>query len=249
MNKAVVWVALLATVVTLTGCGAKKDATLNAQDATNPTENVNENNAVAKVGDTVKVDYVGTLDDGSIFDTSIPEKAKEGGVFDEARPYEPLTVGLGKGEVIPGFEKAIEGMKVGETKTITLTAEEAYGQPREELVQKVPVDTFSGSDIQPEVGKTYNFGVAQGTIKEVGATEITIDFNHPLAGKALTFEITVKEIMAGAAVVEPTVEEVQNTEPTDATAPASTGTTEPSAEPTVEAQPAAEPTQEPAAAQ
>lgn len=60
-----------------------------------------ENDAVAKIGDTVKVDYVGTLEDGTMFDTSIADKAKEGDVFDETRPYEPLTVNLGKGEVIP----------------------------------------------------------------------------------------------------------------------------------------------------
>ena len=62
---------------------------------------VKVNDTVAKIGDTVKVDYVGTLEDGSMFDTSIAAKAQEGGVFDEARPYEPLTVNLGKGEVIP----------------------------------------------------------------------------------------------------------------------------------------------------
>ena len=93
-------------------------------------------------------------------------------------------------------------MKVGETKKISLTSDEAYGQPRPELVQKVPTDTFSGSEIKPEVGKTYNFGVAQGTIKEMNETEVTIDFNHPLAGKALMFEVTLKEIMPAAAVAD-----------------------------------------------
>ena len=92
-----------------------------------------------------------------MFDTSIVAKAQEGKIYDESRPYEPLTVNLGKGEVIPGFEKALEGMKKGETNKVTLTADEAYGQPRPELIQKVPVDTFSGSDLKPEVGKTYNF--------------------------------------------------------------------------------------------
>jgi len=67
----------------------------------NPTPEVKETNAVAKIGDAVKVDYVGTLEDGTMFDTSIATKAQEGGVFDETRPYEPLTVNLGKGEVIP----------------------------------------------------------------------------------------------------------------------------------------------------
>gem|GEM_PF-6774250 len=104
-------------------------------------------------------------------------------------------------------------MKVGETKKITLTADEAYGQPREELIQKVPVDTFSGSDITPEVGKTYNFGIAQGTIKEVNDTEITIDFNHPLAGKTLIFDLTVTDIIeGGAGVIAPVGDDTMPTE-------------------------------------
>lgn len=206
MNKAVVWVALSVAAISLVGCGTKTTTTP-TPEVNNPTPEVKVNDAVAKIGDTVKVDYVGTLEDGSMFDTSIAAKAQEGGVFDEARPYEPLTVNLGKGEVIPWFENGIAGMKVGETKKITLTADEAYGQPREELIQKVPADTFSGSDIIPEIGKTYNFGIAQGTIKEVNETEITIDFNHPLAGKTLIFELTVTDIVeGGAGVIAPTEE-------------------------------------------
>lgn len=212
MNKAAVWVALSVAVISLVGCGSKTDTTP-TQDMPNPTPEVKETNAVAKIGDAVKVDYVGTLEDGTMFDTSIAAKAQEGGVFDETRPYEPLTVNLGKWEVIPWFENGIEGMKVGETKKITLTADEAYGQPREELIQKVPVDTFSGSDIIPEVGKTYNFGIAQGTIKEVTDVEITIDFNHPLAGKTLIFDLTVTDIVVGGAgVIAPAEEAAMPTE-------------------------------------
>jgi len=212
MNKAAVWVALSVAVVGLVGCGTKTPSTSTTGNI-NPTPDVKQNASVAKIGDTVKVDYVGTLEDGTMFDTSLADKAKEGEVFDETRPYEPLTVNLWKGEVIPWFESGIEGMKVGETKKITLTADEAYGQPREELIQKVPVDTFSGSDITPEVGKTYNFGIAQGTIKEVNDTEITIDFNHPLAGKTLIFDLTVTDIIeGGAGVIAPVGDDTMPTE-------------------------------------
>jgi FKBP-type peptidyl-prolyl cis-trans isomerase 2 len=206
MNKAIVWVALSVAVLWLVGCGSKKTDTPTDQPVNNPVEEV-VSDGIAKIGDTIKVDYVGTLDDGSMFDTSIVAKAQEGKIFDESRPYEPLTVNLGKNEVIPGFEKALEGMKKWETKKITLTADEAYGQPRPELTQKVPADTFSGSDIKPEVGKTYNFGIAQGTVKEITDTEITIDFNHPLAGKSLTFELTVVDIIPWwAAQAQPTAD-------------------------------------------
>lgn len=220
MNKAIVGVALSVAVISLVGCG-NKEATMDNNAQNTDTENTANNTAPAKVGDAVKVDYVGTLEDGSMFDTSVAAKAQEGGIFDETRPYEPLTVNLGKGEVIPGFENALVGMNVGDTKKITLTAEEAYGQPRPELIQKVPVETFSWSNIEPEVGKTYNFGIAQGTIKEVSATEITIDFNHPLAGKTLIFDLTVTDIMADAAnVAAPAGEPTMPTEePTAEDAP------------------------------
>lgn len=208
MKKVMFWAALVATSLVLVGCGSKTSDTGDSavDNTTNTVNNVATKSDVAKSWDTVKVDYIGTLEDGSVFDTSIAEKAKEAWTFDEQRPYEPLLVNLGKNEVIPGFEKWIEWMKVGETKKISLTSDEAYGQPRPELVQKVPTDTFSGSEIKPEVGKTYNFGVAQGTIKEMNETEVTIDFNHPLAGKALMFEVTLKEIMPAAAVADTQVQ-------------------------------------------
>lgn len=207
MNKAVVWVALSVAVLWLVWCGSKKTDTPTNPEANNPVQEV-VTDGVAKIGDTLKVDYVWTLEDGTMFDTSIVAKAQEWKIFDESRPYEPLTVNLGKNEVIPGFEKALEGMKKGETKKITLTADEAYGQPRPELTQKVPADTFSGSEIVPEIGKTYNFGIAQGTVKEMNDTEITIDFNHPLAGKALTFELTVIDIVAWWAAMAAPVADV-----------------------------------------
>jgi len=140
--------------------------------------------AQAKNGDTVKVDYTGTLENGTVFDTSV------GG--------EPLNFTLGAGQVIPGFEKAVLGMKVGESKTVTIPAAEAYGQYNDNWVEVVNRENLTNIP-NPEVGEQLqgprpdgNIGV--GTITNVTNTTITVDFNSPLAGKNLTFEIKLISI-------------------------------------------------------
>lgn len=81
-----------------------------------------------KEGDHVKVDYTGKLKDGTIFDSSIEEFAKESEFYDENREYEPLGFTIGEGKVIPGFEDAVEGMEVGEKKEVEIPPEQAYGE-------------------------------------------------------------------------------------------------------------------------
>lgn len=138
----------------------------------------------AKQGDTVHVHYRGTLDDGSEFDSSA------GG--------DPISFTLGSGEVIPGFEQAIEGMTSGEKKTRHIPAEEAYGEHREELVFKVGRDQIPpDSDI--DVGDMLRVGFPDGTSAAVQVLalddeSVTLDANHPLAGKALTFELELVSI-------------------------------------------------------
>ncbi len=135
--------------------------------------------AQAKTGDTVKVDYTGRLQDGTVFDTS------EG--------QEPLEFTLGQGQLIPGFEQAVMGMKIGESKTVTIPADQAYGPRRDELVQIVSRDKLP-ADLKPEVGMQLQTTRSDGstitvTITEVSDTTITVDANSPLAGKDLIFEI------------------------------------------------------------
>ena len=131
----------------------------------------------AKRGDTVHVHYKGTLDDGSVFDSS------EGS--------DPISFTLGGGDVIPGFENAIEGMSVGEKKTSRMEPGDAYGDRREELVFTVGKDEMPEGDI--EVGDMLQVGFPDGSssavqVAAVGDTSVQLDANHPLAGKALTFE-------------------------------------------------------------
>ncbi len=141
----------------------------------------------AKQGDTVKVHYRGTLGDGTEFDNS------------EGR--EPLEFTLGEGQVIPGFEKAIEGMEEGEQKTFTISSDDAYGPREDERIMNVSRSAFP-DDMELEVGMQFQAappGAPPMLMKIVALTEeeVTVDANHPLAGEDLTFEIELTEIVPG----------------------------------------------------
>ena len=137
----------------------------------------------AKSGDTVRVHYTGTLADGEVFDSS------EG--------HDPLQFTLGEGSVIQGFDDAVTGMQVGEEKTVTIPADEAYGPQRDEMLLRVPRSEFP-PDLEVEVGQQLQ--MAQGdnvfvvTVREVGSDAVTLDANHALAGKDLTFKLRLVEI-------------------------------------------------------
>lgn len=134
-----------------------------------------------KKGDTVRVHYTGRLKDGSEFDSS--------------RNREPLEFVLGKGQLIPGFEAALEGKEPGDRITVTIPPAEAYGAPDPELVFVVPrgqvpdhIPLEVGTPLQLTSDKGHQMDV---TITEIGPDEVTLDANHPLAGKDLTFEIEI----------------------------------------------------------
>ena len=140
--------------------------------------------AQVKDGNTVQVNYTGKLADGTVFDTSVGRI--------------PLEFTLGAGKVIPGFEKAVLGMKSGEKKTVTIPANEAYGPHRDDLVIEIPREELS-SGITPQVGQQLqangdNDSIIIATITKISDATVTIDANHPLAGKDLTFEIELVKI-------------------------------------------------------
>ena len=142
--------------------------------------------SVAKAGDAVQVHYTGKLADGEVFDSS------------EGR--EPLGFSLGEGNVIPGFEKAIIGMQVGEAKDVVIPVNEAYGERYEQMIQTVPRDQME-LGVEPEIGMTVELHSESGeviplVISEVTETTVTVDGNHPLAGQELHFNIRLVEIAA-----------------------------------------------------
>lgn len=140
-----------------------------------------------KNGDTVKVHYHGKLNDGTTFDSS------------EGR--EPLEFEVGSGSVIAGFDSGVQGMQVGEKKTINIAVDEAYGQVNDELIIEYPKDRFPG-DITPEVGMQLSMSNGAGqqipvVITEVRDSSVILDANHPLAGKDLTFDLELVDIKGG----------------------------------------------------
>lgn len=145
-------------------------------------------------GDTISVDYVGELEDGTVFDTSVKEVAVEAGIYNEQREYEPLTFTVGAGQMIKGFDEGVVGMKTGEEKTLTISPEEAYGEYREELARKLPLEAV---EFAPEVGMQLATDTGlRGTITEVDDEGFVIDFNHMLAGKTLTFKVALVSVEA-----------------------------------------------------
>lgn len=139
----------------------------------------------AKIGDTVQVHYTGKLVDGSEFDTSVNRN--------------PLQFKIGNGQIIPGFEEAVVGMRPGESKKTNIKADEAYGPRHEELVLVVDRSQFP-SHISPQVNQALELRQADGRVIEVRVTEVsdssvTLDANHPLAGQELTFDIELVAIL------------------------------------------------------
>ena len=140
--------------------------------------------AQAKNGDNVSVHYTGKLSDGSVFDSS------------ENR--DPLEFEIGAGQVIKGFEDGVTGMEPGDSKKIEIPVADAYGTYRDDMVVTVSRKQFP-EEVNPEVGQLYeipqpNDQVITAQITNIEGTDVTLDANHPLAGKDLTFELELVEI-------------------------------------------------------
>lgn len=141
--------------------------------------------SVATKGNKVKVHYTGKLNDGTVFDTS------------ENR--EPLEFTLGDGNMIKGFDTAVQGMELGSNKSVVIPSDEAYGEKREDMLVDIPIDQVP-ADIKPEVGMDLSIQNQEGQpmpvkVVNVDPEKITLDANHPLAGQDLTFNIKLVDIV------------------------------------------------------
>jgi FKBP-type peptidyl-prolyl cis-trans isomerase 2 len=185
--------ALLGLALVLSACGADEEPAIGSEPAsvtattvadavTTTTEEEDmaeaQTSRVAADGDTVEVHYRGTLDDGTEFDSS------------EGR--EPLSFVVGSGQVIAGFDDAVRGLAVGESRTVRIEPEDAYGEYNPEAIIDFPADSAPEG---LEVGDAVTLGNGgRGTVVEVSDEFVKIDANHPLAGEALTFEIELVSI-------------------------------------------------------
>ncbi|MBU8934838.1 MAG: peptidylprolyl isomerase [candidate division Zixibacteria bacterium] len=140
---------------------------------------------VAQEGDSVRVRYIGRLDTGEVFDSSQTDL--------------PMVFSIGAGQVIPGFDKAVTGMAVGETKTVTLPPEDAYGMPDSNLTHQMLISDFP-PDITPSVGQILDMGQPDGRavqvlIENIKEDTVYLNANHYLAGKTLVFDLELIEIV------------------------------------------------------
>lgn len=147
----------------------------------------------AKNGDTVKVHYHGRLVNGTTFDSS--------------EDRDPLEFEIGSGSVIPGFDSGVTGMQVGEKKTISIPANEAYGDKHEDLIIEFPLDRFP-ADMKPEEGMQISMSTQDGqnvpvTITSVGEEIVVLDANHPLAGEELIFDLELVDIKPKSLIITP----------------------------------------------
>ena len=142
--------------------------------------------APAAYGDTIRIHYTGTLDDGQKFDSSHDHE-------------EPLEFSIGKGQVVPGFEQAVVGMEPGETRTVRIPPNQAYGPHNPEKVIEVSRGNMP-HDVELDIGVHIQGSMPDGQVVEftivgLNESEVTLDGNHPLAGKDLTFELELLEIV------------------------------------------------------
>jgi FKBP-type peptidyl-prolyl cis-trans isomerase 2 len=170
--------AAMLSLLTMAGCSDWKSK---QKEEPVPVDTRDESTPkVVQVGDEVKVHYTGRLQDGTVFDSS------KGGP--------PLKFHVGKGEMIPGFDAGVIGMTRGQTKTLTLPPESAYGLPNPQLIRKLP-RTDAYRDVR--VGGEVMSGSMKGKVIKVEADAVTVDFNHELAGKTLIFEVELVGLTKG----------------------------------------------------
>ena len=151
-------------------------------------------------GDGVTIEYVGRFEDGTVFDTSRPEVAREHGLIEaqgvDASEYTPLSFTVGAGEIIEGLDEALVGLAAGEETTVTVPPAKAYGEFQADRVREYDPETFEGM-----VGKEPAVGLhveaengLHGDVTAVRDDAVEVDFNHELAGKTLVFDVEVVDV-------------------------------------------------------
>jgi len=144
-------------------------------------------------GDFVRINFVGRLESGEIFDLTDEETAKKEKIHSEKIKYGPIPVVIGAGFVIPGLDRELMEMSVGEKRSVVIEPKDAFGDRDPKLVQTVPQKAFRDQKVEPRQGMIVDFGTMKGRIQSASAGRVRVDFNNPLAGKALKYELEIKE--------------------------------------------------------
>jgi len=147
-----------------------------------------------KKHDFIELDYTGKIKEtNEVFDTTNEDIAKKNNIYNSKKTYKPIIICLGESQVIPGLDKKLIGKDIGKHK-IELKAEEAFGKKDAKLFQLIPLSTFKKQGIEPTPGLVVNIDGIIGIVKTKGS-RVIVDFNHPLAGKDLVYEVEIKRIV------------------------------------------------------
>lgn len=141
--------------------------------------------------DFVELDYTGKLVDGTIFDTTRKDIAKKLEGYNAKAEYKPIIVCIGERQVVPGLDKALVGKNAGDTFTITILAEEGFGKKDAKLIRLVPLRKFIKEDIMPVPGLQVDVDGMRAIVVRAGGGRVLVDFNHPLAGKEIVYEVAI----------------------------------------------------------
>jgi FKBP-type peptidyl-prolyl cis-trans isomerase SlyD len=145
-------------------------------------------------GDFVYISYVGRVkESGEIFDVTSEEIAKKEGVYNPEIKYGDIPIIVGAGFVIPGLDEALEKMNIGEKKIVEIEPKKAFGERREDFIKLIPETEFKKQNINVKVGDFVNVNGITGRVLSINAGRVRVDFNHPLAGKALVYEVEIKK--------------------------------------------------------
>lgn len=149
-----------------------------------------------KKHDFVELDYTGSIKEtNEIFDTTIEKIAKDANVFSQGAQYKPVIICVGEHHILPGIDEFLIGKDVGVHK-IELSCDKAFGKKSAELIRMLPQKRFEEQKIQPMPGLRLNIDGAVGIIKSVSSGRVVLDFNHPLAGRDVLYELSVKRVVA-----------------------------------------------------
>jgi len=149
-----------------------------------------------KEGDFIRIDYVGKVfESGEIFDLTKEDVAKEKGMYTPEFKYGPVPVIIGGSFVVKGLENVLKEMQVGEKKTVTIKPEDAFGERDARFVKLIPQTEFKKQGVTPYPGMPVTISRLNGRVLSLSGGRIRVDFNHPLAGKTIEYEVEIKDVI------------------------------------------------------
>ncbi|MBU0536735.1 MAG: peptidylprolyl isomerase [Nanoarchaeota archaeon] len=148
-----------------------------------------------KKGDFVQVQYTGKLDNGTAFDTTSKKEAEKQGIYNPKAKYGPVIICIGENHIVEGLDNALEGKEVGQSYEVKISPEEGFGKKDAKLIQMIATNKFTKEGINPMPGLQVNIDGTMGIIKSVSGGRTLVDFNHPLSGQNVNYEIRIDNII------------------------------------------------------